>query len=47
MKMQTEAQVNRNRARLVNQLSKCFVDAFPGLKNDPRFKPIKLKGGNR
>ena len=34
---------NKNNIRLMNQLSRSFVKAFPGLKNDPKLKPLKIK----
>jgi len=34
---------NKNNIRLMNQLNRSFVKAFPGLKNDPKFKPLKIK----
>ena len=36
-------QQEKNQIKLVNQLSRSFVKAFPGLKRDPRFKPIRIK----
>ena len=34
---------DKNRIRLVNELSRSFTKAFPNLKKDPRFQPIRIK----
>lgn len=35
--------VDKNRIKLVNKLSASLRKAFPGLKNDKRFQPIRIK----
>ena len=34
---------DKNSIKLVNKISASFRKAFPGLKNDKRFQPIRIK----